>query len=186
MRFPCLSSALRTTTRCTPALDLGRPRHAGLYLRKKDCKQADHRQKRAYVIDELDAGAVCYYAEHGGAYAAHSESEAEEQARNHADAAWHQLLGIDQDRRECRREHEANYDAENNCRRQADVGQRQCKRQDAEDRTPDDRLAAESVPNRAANDCSGRCRGQGRRTDRLAPSELADRSVASGRKCSSW
>ena len=62
MRFPCLSSALRTTTRCTPALDLGRPRHAGLYLRKEDWKQADHRQKRAYVIDELDAGAVCYYA----------------------------------------------------------------------------------------------------------------------------
>ena len=69
---------MASTARCTPELDLGQPRGAGLYLRKKDCKQADQRQKRAYVIDELDAGAVCYYAEHGGACAAHSESKAEE------------------------------------------------------------------------------------------------------------
>ena len=49
-------------------------------------------------------------AEHRRADAAHAEREAEEQAGDHADAARHQFLRVDDDRRERRREDQADHD----------------------------------------------------------------------------
>ena len=59
------------------------------------------------LVDVVDAVRVGEHAEHRGADAAHAEGEAEEDAGDHADPARQQLLRVDHDRREGRRQDQA-------------------------------------------------------------------------------
>ena len=60
------------------------------------------RQERADAVDQIDAGQVGEFAKGCCSEPAHAEREAEEQAGDHPDPARHQLLRVDQDRRERR------------------------------------------------------------------------------------
>ena len=83
--------------------------------------------------------------------AAHAEGEAEEQAGDHADPARQQLLGVDDDRREGRGHGQADQHRQHIGPEQVDERQRQAQRQDTQDRDPQDRLAADPVADRAAD-----------------------------------
>src|SRR6185295_15824375 len=102
-----------------------------------------------------DAGRVGEPAEDGGAKAAHAEREAEEESRDQADAARHQLLRVDDDGGEGRREDQADDDREDLRPEQVRVWQREREREHAEDRNPDHELPAEAVADRAAKDGAG-------------------------------
>lgn len=70
-------------------------------------QQADERQVGAELVHCLYVGRIGQLTQQGGAYAPHAEGEAEEEAGDGADLAGHQLLGVDQDGGEGRRQDEA-------------------------------------------------------------------------------
>ncbi len=115
-------------------------------------EDADGGQEGADAVDEGKAGVVRQDAQQGRAEAAHAEGEAEEEPGDEADPAGHQLLGVDQDRREGRGEHQSDDDAEGRGPAQADVGQEQGEGQDPQDGGPDDPLAADAVADGPAQD----------------------------------
>ena len=121
----------------TPAqvsFSLGLPRCCPLPAAwQPHAQHAEERQERAGVIDEDDVGAVGEGAEQRGAEAAGAERQPEEQARHHADAARHELLGVDHDGRERRCQNHADDDGEDACPEQVCVGQHQRERQHADD-----------------------------------------------------
>ena len=80
-------------------------------------------------VDALDADAIGQLAERGGADAAHAEREAEEHAGDQADASRHELLRVDDDRREGGREDQADHDGEH--RGPEEIGVRQQQRERA-------------------------------------------------------
>ena len=80
---------------------------------------------------------------------AEAEHQAEEYPGDHAHIARHQFLGKHHDGRECRGDDKADDHAEYGGPEQVDVGQGQGERCGAEDREPDDFLAADLVADRA-------------------------------------
>src|ERR1700678_274985 len=162
-------SACPSTTRCTRSA-----RDEGLCvgsfdLRQEACEEADRRQERADLIDELDAGAIGEQAENGGTESGHPEREAEEHPGDRTDLARQQLLRVHHDRRERRGEDQADHHRERAGPEQVGVRQQQRERQRAQDRKPDDVLAAEAVTKRTADD-----RPHGYRGDEHEQVELRD------------
>jgi hypothetical protein len=96
---------------CYPAFQVG----------KENSKQADHRKERTYAVDQLDAGPIGTFSQHCGPDATHPEGQVEEKARNHTDPTGHQLLSINKNCRERRRQHELDQHTENERCRQADI-----------------------------------------------------------------
>src|SRR4029078_8552167 len=81
-------------------------------LREESSEQADCGKKHTDVIEDLDRGHVGEPAEKGRADAGNAEGEAEEQPRNHAHPSWNKPLCVNENRRECRCEDEADDDAQ--------------------------------------------------------------------------
>ena len=127
----------------------GRPRVFDGRQQRGD--RAQQRQEGAQAINEFDAVAVGNGSEHRRTDAAHAEGEAEEQSGHRADPAGQEFLRINDDGGKGRRQDEADADAQNRGPVQADVGQRHGQRRDAEDREPDDALAAHAVPDGSAD-----------------------------------
>src|SRR5215475_13916142 len=69
-------------------------------VRQKARQQANQRQICADAVDELDARRVGQPSEDSGTQPTHAEREPEEQTRDQSNAAGHQLLCVDDDRRE--------------------------------------------------------------------------------------
>src|SRR6185437_7088948 len=72
--------------------------HALPHLRQEHREQPDRRQEGADLIDELDRGVVGELAERRRAETAYAEGDAEEHARDHAEAMRHQFLREHDDR----------------------------------------------------------------------------------------
>src|ERR1022692_1298691 len=130
--------------------------------RKKDCQQTDRRKESTDTVNEVDAGAVGQRAEHGRADAAHAESQSKEQARDRAHFAGDQILRVDQNRRECRRQHQSDRHAQYARPEEVGVRKRESERQNSENRPPDDVLAADAVSQGPAYQSAG---GGGRQED---------------------
>ena len=77
-----------------------------------------------------------------------------------ADVAGHELLRVDDDRREGRREDQPDDRAQHAVHGQVRVGQREGERQHAENRSPDHVLAPDTVTDRAAEHRAGRHRAE--------------------------
>ena len=90
------------------------------------------------------------------------KATAKKQARNHADTAWQKFLSINHHSGEGRGEDEANGHGENDGPEQVGERQRECERQGAEHREPDDGLAAYPVAYWATENGSS---GEGKKID---------------------
>ena len=101
------ASSLRPGRRLAAARGARRPR-----FRQKCCKKAERREKGANMVNEIDGSMVGEPAEDCRADAGHAEGEAEEEARDHADASGQEPLRIDDDGRKRRGDDDADDDAE--------------------------------------------------------------------------
>ena len=86
------------------------------------------------------------------AHSAQSKRHPEEQSRDHSHTARNQFLRIDYDRRERRRENQADNHAQHACPEEVRIRQSQRKRKHAENRAPDHDLTPDAVSHRSADD----------------------------------
>ena len=70
----------------------------GLEVGEKSGKDADGREKRAHVIDEVEVGQIRQLAQKGRADAAQAKRKSEEKTGNCSHSAGDQFLGVDQNR----------------------------------------------------------------------------------------
>src|SRR5204863_155499 len=83
-----------------------------------------------------------------------------EPARDHAGAVGNQLLRVDDDGGKGRGENKTADGGQHGAPKEIRVRQRQGEGRDTEDRDPDDRLAADAIANRSADQGPGRDRGE--------------------------
>ena len=112
------------------------------------------------MVDEADALPIGDLPEHRCAEPAEAERNPEEQPGDGADLARHQLLAVDDDGGERRGQHQPDDHAEDWRPEQVGIGQHHGERQNAEDRAPDHRLAADPVADRPADQRAHRHRAQ--------------------------
>src|SRR5208337_4568220 len=114
--------------------------------------QTKQRQECSQSVDVLEAGVVGDRAQNRRAYATHAEGKAEEEARNQAEIAWKQFLGIHKDRRKRGGKDKTDWKGKNRRGWQAHVRKRQREGCDAQDRAPDHILSPNPITERAPYD----------------------------------
>jgi hypothetical protein len=140
-------------------------------------ERPEQRQVRAQPVDGLDPDVIRDDAQHRGADPAQAEGEAEEEARDEADAPGDELLRVDEDGREGRRQHEADQHAERDGRVQAGPGKGERERHDAEDRAPDHPPRPDAIADGAAEDRPGGGRAQVHEQEELGGADVQVKPV---------
>src|SRR5580704_15342638 len=102
------------------------------------------------MIHVLDARRVRELPQYGRAEAGRAEREPEEEARDHTDTTWNELLTVDHDGGKGGRKDKANHETQ--CPRPKEVRVRKGdgNRQHAQNGKPNDVLAPDSIPQRPA------------------------------------
>src|SRR4051812_23788538 len=126
-----------------------------LQVRQKHREQPDQREETANAKNILDTRVIRELAHERRTDTSNAKGEAEEEAGNQPHFAWHEFLGENDDGRKSRGENDPDDCGEDDGRREPDIRKDQCERGDAENRKPNDVLAAEAIAEWAADDGTG-------------------------------
>ena len=140
-------------------------------VRQEPGHQSEQRRVGARTVDRLDAVRIGEVAQHGRGDARDAERESEEEARHEAQLAGQQLLGVEQDRRKGRGEHEAGAECRHGRECKAAMGHGEAEGRRAENRNPDHGFAAPAVADRTADQ---RADGRGEEEDEEEEEEDED------------
>src|SRR5579863_389863 len=113
--------------------------------RQEGCEQTQKRQERAEMEHVSDARVVRQLTENGGSETPHAKGKTEEKPGDKTDLSRDQFLCVDEDRGKSRRENDADTKREDAGPEKIGIRQQEGERRHAQNREPDDILAAEAV-----------------------------------------